>query len=106
LHRHAFAHAAKPAEIVLREQLEIPGNRLAALVERITGGGHSRLRGLVMRKGRREMRRPGCYNIRPSPSPGSPALACLRNSVRSALVQSGTALILFSLSRISDCSCM
>src|SRR5262249_528428 len=34
------------------------------------------------------------------------ALACLRNSVRSALLQSGTALILFSFKRISDCSCM
>src|SRR5450830_849743 len=34
------------------------------------------------------------------------APACLRNSMRSALLQSGIALILFSLSRISACFCM
>ena len=46
LHRDAFAHAAEAAEIVLRQQLEIPGHGLAALVERIGGGRHSRLRSL------------------------------------------------------------
>jgi hypothetical protein len=48
----------------------------------------------------------GYYNMRTSPSSGYQALACLRNSVRNALLQSGTALILFSFKRISDCSCM
>ena len=44
LHAHAFAHAAEAAEIVLRQQLEIPGDGLGALLERITCGGHSWLR--------------------------------------------------------------
>ena len=40
LHRHAFAHAAEAAEIVLRQQLEIPGDGFAGLGQRIVGGGH------------------------------------------------------------------
>src|SRR5262249_60404317 len=48
----------------------------------------------------------GYYNGHYSVIGGYYALACLRNSVRSALLQSGTALILFSFKRISDCSCM
>src|SRR5216683_3913987 len=40
------------------------------------------------------------------PVTGCQALACLRNSVRSALLQSGIALILFSFSKISACCCM
>src|SRR5262249_17051117 len=135
LRHRALASAPTPAEVVLREQLEIPGNGLAAFVERMTGDGHSRLRGLVMKMGsysRNDMVQgaghsfvmpgfvPGITSLPLSktwtggPRPATmalmdatgQALACLRNSVRSALLQSGTALILFSRSRISDCSCM
>jgi hypothetical protein len=38
LHRHSFTHAAEAAEVVLREKLEIPGDRLSALAQRIVGG--------------------------------------------------------------------
>jgi hypothetical protein len=38
LHCDAFAHAAEAAEIVLRQQLEIPGDRLTALFKRAGGG--------------------------------------------------------------------
>ena len=42
LHRHALAHAAKAAEHVVRQQLEIPGDGLIALGNRaLFGGGHS-----------------------------------------------------------------
>jgi hypothetical protein len=37
LHRHAFAHAAEAAELVLRQQLEIPAHRLAGLSKRAVG---------------------------------------------------------------------
>ena len=47
-------------------------------------------------KRRRDRAGRGYCNMRTSPSSGYQALACLRNSVRSALLQSGTALILFS----------
>jgi len=40
LHRHAFAHAAEAAELVMRELLEIPADRGR------TGRVHVRLRGL------------------------------------------------------------
>ena len=98
LHRHAFAHAAEAAEIVLRQQLEIPGGGLAALAERIVGGGHSRLRCWRLLERPARMRRPSGYR---NCSRDQALPACLRNSVRSALFQSGIALILFSLSRIS-----
>jgi hypothetical protein len=42
LHRHALAHAAKAAEHVVRQKLEIPGNRLIALGDGArVRGGHS-----------------------------------------------------------------
>ncbi len=41
--RHAFAHAAEAAEVVMGERLEIPGDGLTGLGERIACGGHWRL---------------------------------------------------------------
>jgi hypothetical protein len=59
LHRHAFAHAAEAAEVILRKQFEIPGYWLAGLAERIGGGGHRCLQYWWLSwKGRRFLRRP------------------------------------------------
>src|SRR5664280_170675 len=97
----ACAHATEAAEIVLGEQLEIPGDGFPGLGQRIAGGGHSSLRCLRLSwKGRRLSRRPRGWSITDY------AMAFLRNSVRSVLLQSGIALIFFSLSRFSDSICM
>src|SRR5262245_14559899 len=47
MYGHAFAHAAEAAEIVLREQLEIPRDRLGVPVEQAGSSRHPLLRDLI-----------------------------------------------------------
>src|SRR5580765_2399915 len=79
----------------LREKLEIPGDRLSALAQRIVGGRHRLLQcssGSCRKAGARAPAFDESFE-RPQ------AMAFFRKSVRNALFQSGTALILFSFTR-------
>ena len=130
LHRHAFAHAAEAREHVVGQQLEIPGHGLIALLQRaLVGGGHTGLLLGTRRHARPRAGHPRLHLIaniqdvdgrdkpghddeaeflrsRKSAGYHAPARAFSIKSGRSALLQSGMALIFFSRSRISACSCM